>query len=115
MQDLSDNPVYSFTSADGDDANRFELSFLDITKVPEPSAKENFTVYLRNGNINIASPANVNAEILVTNLVGQVVMRGKTGGNALTTLNAGILQNGVYVVSLIGNNKVVSKKVVVNK
>jgi hypothetical protein len=115
VTNLSKNPVYAFTSAVGDDANRFELSFLDVTGVTKPDSKNNFTVYQSKGNINITSQSNVNAEILVTNLVGQVVMRGKTNGNSLTTLDAGNLQNGVYVVSLVGNGKKVSKKLVVSK
>jgi hypothetical protein len=116
VTDLNTTPVYNFTAADGDDANRFELSFLDVTKVSEPSAKDNFNVYQSKGNINITSPTNVDAEILVTNLVGQVVMRGKTNGNSLTTLNAGNLKNGVYVISLVGSNgKVVSRKMVLSK
>jgi len=115
VTDLNETPVYNFTASDGDDADRFELSFLDVTGVTKPDSKETFTVYQSKGNINITSQSNVNTEILVTNLVGQVVMRGKTNGNALTTLNAGNLQNGVYVVSLVGNGKKVSKKLVVSR
>jgi hypothetical protein len=42
-------------------------------------------------------------------------MRGNTNGNPITSLNANNLQNGVYIVSLIGNYKVISEKIVVKK
>jgi autotransporter-associated beta strand protein len=116
MQQLNDNPVYSFAAKAGDDANRFVLHFADVTtSVTKPAAKETFSLYQNNGNLNIISQSNVNAEIMVTNMLGQVVLRGKTNGNTLTTLNAGLLKNGVYVVSLVGNGRIVSKKIVVSK
>ena len=114
-QNLSENPVYNFTSSTGDNAARFELSFLDVTSIPDQTQRESFGVYQENSSIRITTQSGVNADIRVVNMLGQVVLRGKTNGNSLTTLNANALQNGVYVVSLVGNGKVVSKKVVVSR
>jgi hypothetical protein len=113
-QNLTDNPVYTFTASPGDDAGRFELSFLDVTSIPE-AGKENFTVYFGNGTINILSRQAGNTGIRVSNMLGQVMLRVTTNGNSHTTLSTNSLQNGVYVVSLVGNGKVVSRKVVVSK
>lgn len=114
-QKLNDNPVYAFTASPADTSSRFLLHFKDATSVPDLPSKETFTIHFGNGNINIITQPDVNAEIMVSNMLGQVVMQNKTNGNSLTTLNAGNLQNGVYVVSLVGNNKVVSKKIVIEK
>lgn len=114
-QNLADNPVYTFTASPGDDAGRFELRFTDFTSVPASSKQETFSVYQDNGSLRISSPQSGNAEIRVVNMLGQVVLRGSTNGRSITTLNAGSLQNGVYIVSLVGNGKVVSRKVVVSK
>ncbi|MEI8046367.1 MAG: T9SS type A sorting domain-containing protein [Bacteroidota bacterium] len=114
-QNLAVNPVYAFTSATGDAAARFELHFKNATSVPDPASKENFSVYQNNGNLNVVTPEASNTEIRVTNMIGQVVLRGNTGGNTQTLLNANKLQNGVYVVSLISGSKVVSTKIVVSR
>jgi hypothetical protein len=115
LQRLNDNPAYTFTAAPGEEPNRFVLHFKDATSVPDPTAKETFTVTQSNGNLNIVTPRSANAEIRVTNMLGQVVLRGKTNGNALTSLNSNTLQNGVYVVSLVSGSKVVSTRIVVSK
>jgi hypothetical protein len=114
-QNLSDNPVYSFTSAEGDAPARFELHFNSSTSVPEATTPETFTVYQSNGMIRISTQQSAKAEILVTNMLGQVVLRCQTHGNSLTTLDVEQLQNGVYVVSLVGGNKVESRKIVVRQ
>ena len=115
FQKLNDNPVYSFTSDVNADVNRFALHFKNATSVPDPTTAESFSITLNSGIITVVTPQTVNAEILVSNMLGQLVLRGKTNGGSATVLNANTLPNGVYVVSLTGNNKVVSKKIVINK
>ncbi len=110
-QNLSDNPVYTFTSATIDQSNRFKLTFGSVG-IPEAEGLEPLRVYLDGSNLNIIGASMANEEIRITNMLGQVVLRGKTNGNTLTTLNANNLKNGVYVVSLIGNGKVSSGKFV---
>jgi hypothetical protein len=111
-QNLSDNPVYEFTSALGDEATRFALHFKNTTSIPESSAKETFSIIQSNGSINIVTEQTANAEIRITNMLGQVVLRSKTNGNSNTTINTNHLQNGVYIVSLVSGGKVASGKFV---
>jgi hypothetical protein len=113
-QNLSDNPVYTFTASTTDQPNRFKLTFNSVG-INEPSGAEPLHVYMDGINLNIVGVTNANAEIRVTNMIGQVVLRGNTGGNTQTILNANKLQNGVYVVSLISGSKVVSTKIVVSR
>lgn len=115
MTDLSQTPVYKFTSSEGDDATRFVLQFMTFTAVPDPLNHESFGVFQSNGSICITTQQPENIEILVINMLGKVVLLGKTNGNTLTTLNASSLQNGVYIVTLLGPGKLASKKVVVCK
>lgn len=112
---LTLNPVYKFTSSAGDDPARFKLHLQSFVSIPESKSEETFSLMYSNGTISLKTFRSVDAEIKVTNMLGQVVLRGKTSGNHLTTLNASTLQNGVYVISLSGNNKVASKKIVVSK
>ncbi len=113
-QNLSDNPVYTFAASTTDQPNRFKLTFNSVG-INEPAGAEPLHVYMNGTNLNVTGVANANAEIHVTNMIGQVVLRGNTGGNTQTVLNTNKLQNGVYVVSLISGSKVVSTKIVVSR
>jgi hypothetical protein len=115
FQELNLNPVYNFSASLTDVTDRFVLHFKNATSIPDPINSETFSISATNGNINVATQKSINAEILVTNILGQILMRGNTNGNPITSLNANNLQNGVYIVSLIGNYKVISEKIVVKK
>ena len=115
IQNLSENPVYNFTSADGDDPARFNLRFSSFTSIPETQRSATFEIYQKNGLITILTNQSVDAQIVISNMLGQVVMSGKTNGNQSSTLNTSKLQNGVYVISLTGNNMMKSKKIVISK
>jgi hypothetical protein len=115
FQELNLNPVYNFSVSLTDATDRFVLHFKKATSIPDPINSETFSISATNGNINVVTQKSVNAEILVTNILGQILMRGNTNGNPITSLNTNNLLNGVYVVSLIGNYKVTSEKIVIKK
>jgi hypothetical protein len=108
---LSDNPVYSFVSEPGDDPNRFLLHFSAVG-IDNPALESLINIYSFSGNV-IISGVPVNAEILVYNLLGQVVLRTLSSGNSVTSINAASLPEGIYVVSVLAGNQSVSKKVVI--
>ena len=114
VTNLTQTPVYHFTSNYGDDALRFTLSFgtLGINK---PEAAAAVQVFAYGDVLYLETPSKEVASVNVYNLTGQLVMQGRTSGNDLTTLNASALSNGVYVVSVILKQGVVSRKVVINK
>jgi hypothetical protein len=111
LQNLCENPVYKFTSAEGDDPARFKIHLQDLT-TPD---QETFRAFQSNGNIQIATLKRGNADITLNNMLGQVVLRTKTNGNPLTTVNAAALQSGVYIVSFSENGNVESKKIILSK
>jgi hypothetical protein len=105
---------YTFNASDGDDANRFLLHFSALG-IDDPSVSETYSIYSHAGNIYIASQQAVKADVMVSNLLGQVVMHCQTNGNNLTALNASALHNGVYMVTVISGSQVVSRKVLINR
>ena len=111
---LTETSVYSFTSDEGDDANRFLLSFGTLG-INNPETTDGVQVYAYGDVLYVATSTKETALVNVYNLTGQLVMQAKTGGNALTTLNASALNNGIYVVNIILNEGVVSRKVVIRK
>jgi hypothetical protein len=114
VTNLTENPVYSFTSNEGDDANRFTLAFGTVG-INHPEATAGVQVYAHDGVLYLETPSKEVAQLSVYNLTGQLVMQGRTGGNALSTFNASALNTGVYVVNVVLNEGVVSRKVVINK
>jgi hypothetical protein len=109
-QNLSENPVYSFTASPGDDANRFKLTFGSVG-IDDPATASSITVYTHGETLYIGG-LEAKAEISVINLTGQVVMSSRTNGSGLHTLNAASLAKGVYLVSVISNGQAISRKVV---
>ena len=114
-QNLTDNPVYNFTSLAGDNPNRFMLHFINVTSVPNLEPEETFSLSVNSGNITITMRKPVAAEIRVNNMLGQVVITDNTNGKAITSINANRLQNGIYIISLIENGKRISKKLVLSR
>ncbi len=111
IQNLSEIPLYKFTSNAGDDPARFMLYLQDLTL----TNLETFDIHQNNNDITLSTLQSVNSEIRVTNMLGQVVLRTKVNGNLLTKLDSGNLPNGIYILSMVLNNKVVSKKIALSR
>ncbi len=107
---LTDQPVYSFTSAEGDDPNRFLLYFAPVS-VNKPAQGNAYGIYSYAGQVYISNTPS-NAQITLSTLTGQVVMQRNAGGSGLVTLNAASLPKGVYIVTVQGEGARVSRKVV---
>jgi hypothetical protein len=107
---LTDQPVYSFTSAEGDDPNRFLLYFAPVS-VNKPAQSNAYGIYSYAGQVYISNTPS-NAQITLSTLTGQVVMQRNAGGSGLVTLNAASLPKGVYIVTVQGEGARVSRKVV---
>jgi hypothetical protein len=112
VSNLTETPVYNFTSSDGDDANRFTLSFGSLG-INDPETTDGVQVYAFGEVLYIGMSSKEAALVNVYNLTGQLVMQAKTGGNTLSTLNASALGNGIYVVNVVMGNQVISRKVVI--
>jgi hypothetical protein len=114
VANLTETPVYSFTSDEGDDANRFSLAFGTVG-ISHPEATAGVQVFAHDGVLYVETPSKEVAQFSVYNLTGQLVLQGRTRGNALSTFNASALNTGVYVVNILLTDGVVSRKVVINK
>ncbi len=114
VANLTETPVYSFTSDEGDDANRFSLAFGTVG-ISHPEATAGVQVFAHDDVLYVETPSKEVAQLSVYNLTGQLVLQGRTRGNAHSTFNASALNTGVYVVNILLTDGVVSRKVVINK
>lgn len=111
--DIGVNPEYIFTAQPGDDENRFVLHLGTQVGTGNAPVLESFNIYSVSGKLFISSPSKENLPVVVRNLTGSVVIQGVTNGNGISTIEAGDLAHGIYVVSIIADNQTVNKKVII--
>jgi hypothetical protein len=115
VHDLTANPVYHFTSAEGDDVNRFELKFGHVGVNANPASRSDVNVYVRDRSIYVSGNSSLSGQnIIVTNMMGQQVMK-VSANEGLTVVNASNLQSGAYLVSVISESRIVTQKIVLNR
>jgi len=109
---LSDNNIYSFTSANGDDASRFELYFNSYTGIKETLAATNFTVYAVDGILNIQSLNQLGGKVMVSDMLGRTLATGSVEAGATAQIN---IQGkaGVYIVSVLTSKGRINTKIIV--
>jgi hypothetical protein len=109
-QDLSKFPVYSFTSGEGDNVNRFQLHFAGVG-IDENSLSP-VSVYGFDKTICIASKTGdiLKGEAIVYNMMGQAMIRQPLDNTSVTKIlmNGG---SGYYLVKVITADHLFSGKV----
>ncbi|MHC1776484.1 MAG: S8 family serine peptidase [Lentimicrobium sp.] len=113
IQDLTTDNVYNFTAADGDDPNRFEL-FFGTVGVDENATPGDIICYTSGKTIYLKSTLPMNGEVIISSLSGKQLIRTKATGENLVTIDGARIAAGTYLVSLITDGGVVTKKVVIN-
>jgi len=111
-QNLSENPVYSFSAFEGDDSNRFLLHFKAVGIEEEISTQSNIHAWAANNTIYILNPENRKGEIRILNLFGQQVAQAKLTGDTKQEISLNV-PTGCYLVNVISDQEVVTRKVVV--
>ncbi|MEI6898834.1 MAG: alpha-amylase family glycosyl hydrolase, partial [Bacteroidota bacterium] len=107
-QNLSSNPVYSFTSAEGDNPARFLLSFSHMS-IDDKTGRRN-GIFVYNNILCISNPGESTIELF--NMLGQKIVIGKTHDEVLYRLNLA-LPSGYYIVRMTGSLGVMNQKVFV--
>jgi len=110
VANLTSGQPYLFTSEEGDEPNRFMLNFSLVGLEDQPEFSQG-SIYSNQHSVYISNTPTP-ADITLTNLTGQIVMRTKATTSGLTTLNVEKLPKGVYVVSVLSGGKLISRKVV---
>ena len=112
VTNLSETPVYNFTAADGDNANRFELSFATITSV-KPVSSSGIQVYAANKMLYINQANAQKGEIKVYTTTGQILRKLKLVASSSQTVNLHGFAPGVYSVTVQTDKGLYTQKVIV--
>jgi len=111
-QDLTQNPIYSFTASIGDNPDRFNLHFKSVNGINDPSESKvtiyswDKTVYINPGKVNL------HGQVVVYDILGKPVATKQLEGSSLYCLQLNITP-GCYIVKVITGNNVYSQKVVI--
>lgn len=110
IQDMKSNPVYNFSFAEGDNANRFLLHFgpLSIEENPAAGRPE---IYASGKTVYVSMVLNSTADVFIRNLTGQTVSQTKAAGKSLTVVDASGLADGIYIVSVVNSNSAYCSKI----
>jgi hypothetical protein len=108
VQDVKAQPVYTFTSSNTDEANRFLLKFSPLGIDPKQSGHDNIFVY--NNVLNVNNPGE--SVIMIYNMMGIKIMERQTKNETLYQLPLQV-PAGYYLITMTNGNKVTSEKVYV--
>jgi len=111
IQNLGYNPVYSFSSAENDNINRFTLSFKSPTSISE-EIDENFIVNVTDGIITINQSESLTGKVKVSDMLGRTVAMENLVADTPLKINLNSVP-GVYVVTVYTKSKTYSQKVVI--
>jgi hypothetical protein len=107
---LTENPVYTFTSAEGDDPARFELKF-GAVGINDPATASSINAWYNAGTLYVANKTGL-TNISVFNVQGQQVQQARVQGNGLQTISIQ-LPAGVYIAQLVNNGSSQTVKLIV--
>ncbi|MEI8046937.1 MAG: T9SS type A sorting domain-containing protein [Bacteroidota bacterium] len=114
-QNLSENPVYTFTASKNDDASRFVLHFGNVFGIYETANPQPVNVYSSNNTVYVAitKTGTVKGEVYVYNTLGQVLAHQNISGD-LTKINL-VASTGYYLVKVITAESTYTAKVFVKQ
>lgn len=113
-QDLTLNPVYSFTSATGDDPSRFLIIFSHLG-IMDGQKDNTFTIFANSNSIFVIDNMGKNqGSVFVYNTMGQLLTQRQLAASNQTIINLDV-NTGYYLVKVITGNNAYSGKVFINK
>lgn len=101
---------YSFTTDEGDIADRFVVHFGVVGLEELASSEELLYIWTNNSTINMYNPQKTSGELKVFNIMGQIVMQTKLNANTNQQIDL-LVPNGYYIVNITTTEQIINKKV----
>lgn len=110
-QNLNTNPLYSFTSEEGDIAERFIIHFSALA-IDDLEPMEQINVFAAKESIEIRSQKPVYAKVLIYNIAGQLLAQKQLNSESSSSINMRNFK-GSALVTIISQKKTITTKVMV--
>jgi len=110
---LSQNPVYEFSAADGDDINRFVLHFLSTTGTTPSKENNSMQVYASDNTLHISQSLLQSGKVYLFSLTGQLVNAYDLKASPSQSIGLPQLAPGVYMVNIKTNTTSYNQKIVI--
>ncbi|MCD4694650.1 MAG: T9SS type A sorting domain-containing protein [Bacteroidales bacterium] len=110
LHNLTNNPSYTFTHEIGDDPNRFLLHFGEPNAIDEPG-EQSVRIYSNEDVVYVHQPAGMNGEIVIYNMIGQEILRQKTGDETLSQIKVSTYGTGYYLVKVQTKEFLITEKI----
>ena len=111
--ELTANPVYSFTSADGDETARFILHFRPVGMDEKNIPHSNVQVWSSAQTLYILNPDHATGQVRIVTMYGQELLTTElTGRNEQQIVTT--LTSGCYVAAITANGQPFSRKIIIH-
>lgn len=110
---LSKNPVYQFSSANGDDINRFELSFLTTTGVTPVTENNGINAYVSDNTLHINQTKAQSGNVYLFSLTGQLISTNTLEASPSQNISLPQLAPGIYMVKIQTGTSNYTQKIVI--
>jgi len=107
-QNLSENPIYTFESSEGDDTERFLIQF-GVLGIEDEVAENKLNFYIYNNTLNIINNDLQSGTIQIFDMLGQQVMEKKYSGHK-NSINLNF-PAAYYIVRIISGKNIVNGKI----
>ncbi|MBE0648441.1 MAG: T9SS type A sorting domain-containing protein [Bacteroidales bacterium] len=114
-QNLTNNPIYTFSATDGDDPNRFLLHFKAVGIDEPPASGQSLPIVVWNYEylLTISNPEQLTGTIMVYDMTGKCVLTDILENTTKQTITHA-LKTGLYVVRVEAENKASNQKIMIN-
>jgi hypothetical protein len=109
VQNLSMNPIYSFSASPSNSEHRFDLTFSPVG-LNESNNYFNIKLYYFEKNIFVNVPSGLDGDITVYDLLGNEIAKKAVESNSLNKIELTAAQ-GYYLVKVVTNKVTVTEKV----
>lgn len=108
---LNDNPVYSFTSDEGDIAERFVIHFSPLG-IDDLTPSNELNIFAANGKVELRNNKPIDATVNIYNIAGQLLRSTQIRNESSASVKINNYK-GPAIVSVITSNQVINKKVII--
>jgi len=116
VQDLRDNPVYTFVARTSDTAHRFNLNFSNFPYgIPGTVSGNAIRIYSNGQTIYVKTDTSVSgdATMLVYDAIGRLLYKRSFNAVSLNKFNMN-LSHGYYIIKVLANSGVYTQKVFID-